>query len=59
METKDTLAHGRVTVPTDVDVIPETLEVLKRWGGDAAYLRERGMELVHKLSARLRKGENA
>ena len=35
METKDTLTHGRVTVPTDVDVIPETLEVLKRWGGDA------------------------
>ncbi len=26
---------GRVTIPTDVDVIPQTLEILKRWGGDA------------------------
>lgn len=26
---------GRVTIPTDVDVIPETLELLKRWGADA------------------------
>lgn len=30
MEPNDTLTHGRVTVPTDVDVIPQTLEVLKR-----------------------------
>ena len=22
---------GRVTIPTDVDVIPETLELSKRW----------------------------
>ena len=27
--------HGRVTIPTDVDVVPETLEILKRWGADA------------------------
>lgn len=26
---------GRVTIPTDVDVIQETLEILKRWGADA------------------------
>lgn len=26
---------GRVTIPTDVDVIHETLEILKRWGADA------------------------
>ena len=26
---------GRVTIPTDLDVVPETLEVLKRWGADA------------------------
>ncbi len=26
---------GRVTIPTDVDVIPETLEIMKRWGADA------------------------
>lgn len=26
---------GRVTIPTDMDVIPETLELAKRWGADA------------------------
>ena len=26
---------GRVTIPTDLDVIPETLELMKRWGADA------------------------
>ncbi|MDR2888940.1 MAG: 1,3-beta-galactosyl-N-acetylhexosamine phosphorylase, partial [Lachnospiraceae bacterium] len=26
---------GRVTVPTDIDVIPQTLDILKRWGADA------------------------
>ncbi|WP_395015966.1 1,3-beta-galactosyl-N-acetylhexosamine phosphorylase [Robinsoniella peoriensis] len=26
---------GRVTIPTDIDVIPETLKVMKRWGADA------------------------
>ena len=31
---------GRVTIPTDVDVVPETLELLKRWGADA--IREIG-----------------
>ena len=25
---------GRVTIPTDVDVVPETLELVKRWGAD-------------------------
>ncbi|MFR5968833.1 MAG: 1,3-beta-galactosyl-N-acetylhexosamine phosphorylase [Oscillospiraceae bacterium] len=27
--------RGRVTIPTDVDVVPETLELLRRWGADA------------------------
>ncbi len=29
------LTRGRVTIPTDVDVVPETLELVKRWGADA------------------------
>lgn len=27
--------YGRVTIPTDLDVVPETLEVMKKWGADA------------------------
>lgn len=27
--------RGRVTIPTDVDVIPQTIELLERWGADA------------------------
>ena len=27
--------RGRVTIPTDIDVVPETLELLERWGADA------------------------
>ena len=27
--------QGRVTIPTNLDVVPETIEVLKRWGADA------------------------
>lgn len=34
MEKKE-LSRGRVTIPTDVDVVPETLELIKRWGADA------------------------
>ncbi len=26
---------GRVTIPTDLDVVPETLEIMARWGADA------------------------
>ena len=26
---------GRVTIPTDLDVVPETLEIMKKWGADA------------------------
>ena len=26
---------GRVTIPTDVDVVQETLDILQKWGGDA------------------------
>lgn len=28
-------SKGRVTIPTDMDVIPETLEIMKKWGADA------------------------
>ncbi len=27
--------YGRVTIPTDLDVVPETLEIMKKWGADA------------------------
>ncbi|WP_312642642.1 1,3-beta-galactosyl-N-acetylhexosamine phosphorylase [Hydrogenoanaerobacterium sp.] len=30
-----TKSSGRVTIPTDVDVVPETLEIMKIWGADA------------------------
>lgn len=33
--TEKTEKKGRVTIPTDVDVVPETLELLERWGADA------------------------
>ena len=26
---------GRVTIPTDLDVIPQTLELMQQWGADA------------------------
>ncbi|OUQ42247.1 hypothetical protein B5E65_09360, partial [Gemmiger sp. An120] len=32
---KDDLKKGRVTIPTDLDVVPQTLEVLEQWGADA------------------------
>ena len=31
----ETNFKGRVTIPTDVDVVPEILELVKRWGADA------------------------
>lgn len=31
----DNKNYGRVTIPTDLDVVPETLQILKRWGADA------------------------
>ena len=31
----DERSFGRVTIPTDLDVVGETLEILKRWGADA------------------------
>lgn len=31
----DLLNKGRVTIPTDVDVVPQTLELMRRWGADA------------------------
>jgi len=32
MENKN---KGRVTIPTDVDVVPQTIELVKKWGADA------------------------
>ena len=29
------LKEGRVTIPTNLDVAPETIELMKRWGADA------------------------
>ena len=26
-----TLKEGRVTIPTNLDVVPETIELMKRW----------------------------
>ena len=31
----ENISRGRVTIPTDLDVVPETLEIMKRWGADA------------------------
>ena len=33
MNTK--ISKGRVTIPTDLDVVPQTLALLKKWGADA------------------------
>ena len=27
--------RGRVTIPTDTDIVPETLKIMERWGADA------------------------
>ena len=29
------LTRGRVTIPTNLDVVPETIDILHRWGADA------------------------
>ena len=29
---------GRVTIPTDLDVVPETLKILKKWGIGRAHV---------------------
>ena len=31
MSAENNRSFGRVTIPTDVDVVPETLELIKRW----------------------------
>lgn len=31
----DTKRTGRVTIPTDVDVVPETIALMRNWGADA------------------------
>ena len=35
MKQNETLKTGRVTITTNLDVVPETIEILKRWGADA------------------------
>ena len=32
---QESSSTGRVTIPTNLDVVPETIEILKRWGADA------------------------
>ena len=32
---KDNRMTGRVTIPTDVDVVEDTLRLMERWGADA------------------------
>jgi len=32
---EQTHRRGRVTIPTDLDVIPQTIDILNRWGADA------------------------
>ena len=29
------MSTGRVTVPTDIDVIDDTIEIIKKWKADA------------------------
>ena len=31
---------GRVTIPTNLDIVPETIELMKRWGADAIRQQE-------------------
>ncbi len=35
MSMSEIKTRGRVTIPTDLDVVPETLEIMERWGADA------------------------
>ena len=47
-----TLKEGRVTIPTNLDVVPETIELMKRWGADAIRDcdgQNRGKNLCHLL----------
>ena len=34
-EKENAKKKGRVTIPTNLDVVPETIEILNRWGADA------------------------
>ena len=36
------MSTGRVTVPTDIDVIEDTIEIIKKWKADAIRLRWHG-----------------
>ncbi len=35
VETMECRNKGRVTIPTDVDVVPQTIELVEKWGADA------------------------
>ena len=35
MDKKKSPTCGRVTIPTNLDIVPETIDILKRWGADA------------------------
>ena len=28
-------SKGRLTIPTDIDIIPQTIETMRKWGADA------------------------
>ena len=32
---REKMEKGRVTIPTDQDIVKETIDVMKRWGADA------------------------
>ena len=61
---KDTHKKGRVTIPTDLDVVPETLQILEKWGADAirdcdgtefpAQLQDTGAKKIGRASCRER-----
>ena len=49
------MGKGRVTIPTDLDVVPQTLEMIEEWGADA--IRDcdgtmRGRKHIRKKSSR-------
>ena len=42
------MKKGRVTIPTNLDVVPQTLEILDEWGADAIRDCD-GTEFPHEL----------
>ena len=43
--------RGRVTIPTDVDVVPETLEILERW---VSLNEETGEQVFRQIVSQLK-----